>query len=112
MKTKSQGGGGRGSKVLNLAFLALRFLIAPLALSPLCWSQSPAPPASPNQKEVASAQQELATAKSLSDSGKVEEALAILRKLESANSDLPGLNSELGKALYRKEEYGQAVPYF
>src|SRR5438477_7903992 len=108
MKTKGQGVGGRGIKRLNLAFLALRLLIA-LALCPLCWSQSPESPASQNQKE---AQQQLTTAKSLSDSGKVEEALAILRKLESASSDLPGLNSELGKALYRKEEYGQAVPYF
>ena len=111
MKTKGQGVGGRDNKRVDLAFLALRFLIA-LALSPLCWSQSPPPPASPNQKEVASAQQELATAKSLSDSGKVDEALVILRKLENANSELSGLNSELGKALYRKEEYGQAVPYF
>src|SRR5437016_12401237 len=108
MKTKGQGVGGRGTKRLSLAFLALRLLIA-LALSPLCWSQSPESPASQNQKE---AQQQLTTAKNLSDSGKVEQALAILRKLESANSELPGLNSELGKALYRKEEYGQAVPHF
>src|SRR5438067_1742396 len=111
MKTKSQGVGGRGNERVNLAFLALRLLIA-LALSPLCWSQSAPPPASPNQREVAAAQQELATAKSLSDSGKVNEALVILRRLENANSGLPGLNSELGRALYRKEEYGQAVPYF
>ena len=111
MKTKGRGVGGRDTKRVSLAFLALRLLIA-LALSPMCWSQSPPPPASPNQKEVASAQQELATAKSLSDSGKVDEALVILRKLENANSELPGLNGELGKALYRKEEYGQAVPYF
>src|SRR5439155_27214068 len=107
MKTKGQGVGG-GIKRVNPAFRALGLLIA-LVLSPLCWSQSPESPASQNQKE---AQQQLTAAKNLSDSGKVDEALVILRKLENANSELSGLNSELGKALYRKEEYGQAVPYF
>jgi tetratricopeptide (TPR) repeat protein len=79
------------------------------------FSSSPAPgqtAASGGQQSSASPSPEIARARQLTQTGKAEEALALLKALEQEKHDIPGLAHELGATYYKKGDPVSAIPYF
>ena len=64
------------------------------------------------QQSVVNSAPEIAQARQLTQTGRAEEALAVLRSLEQKGSNVPGLARELGAAYYKKGDPVAAIPYF
>lgn len=76
-----------------------------------CAQQAAAPPEAPTAQPSSSAFTELAEARKLIQQGKVEEAIAELKKIEAQDPSTKGLALELGTAYYKKSDFPKAIDY-
>jgi tetratricopeptide (TPR) repeat protein len=100
-------------RLLARLFLAVAVLFSRTAIR----AQESPPLQSPplaTSTEIASPKTstDFADARHLLQLGKYEEALILLKEIETKSPDSPGLAHELGTVCYRKGDYLQAVAYF
>jgi len=87
------------------------FLLSGLLAIPLVAQQTSAPDAPQPAPSQATSPADFETARKLAQQGKVDEAIASLQTLESADPNRKGLAFELGIAYYKKSEYLKAIDY-
>lgn len=93
-------------------------LLRCLWLSTLLWTcgqlglaQQPNPPAAGSTQAAPALAPEFVKSRKLIQQGKLDDAIAELHSLESSNPGMPGLDLELGAALYKKSDYAKAIEY-